>query len=157
MSIQSNINQTISLLGLLASQSPLAEKQKVKAREAEERKKTQEQINKYEQMAEQGKEPETPAEAEAQLSIARVGEEAYSRAFAQTPTEKTYQGMLGQKRDVAELSQTKADLQKKKAEDALRAEQARLNEDRIRHSILEGVYSTDKAYDPRFQKQGGAN
>lgn len=150
MNIQSNINQGLSLMSLLISQSPMAEQQRIRAREAEERKKTQRQIEKYEEMSEQGREPETPVEAEAQLSIARVGDEAYSRAFEQTPSEKTYQDMLRQKRDIAELSQTKADLQKKKAEDALRVEQTRLNEDKIRRSILEGVYSTDPAFDPRY-------
>lgn len=94
MSIQSNINQAISMAGLLYSQSPAATKKREEAAEAvrqeAEKRKAEQAIAGYERMAEQGAIPETEGERAAQLHIAEAGEAAYRRAYELDPTEETY-------------------------------------------------------------------
>lgn len=120
MSIQSNINQTISLAGFLFSQSPLAEKHKAKVREEAAMETKQEAVNKaidaYERFAEQGNEidvavenwaekrakagvstsPEqkkerAEAEQRGQLFIQEKGEEAYRSKYELDPTDRNYE------------------------------------------------------------------
>ena len=107
MSIQSNINQAISMAGLLYSQSPAATRKREEAAEAarqeSERRKTQQAIAGYERMAEQGINPETEGERMAQLHIAEAGESAYRRAYELDPTDRTYTMYQGATEEVAEL------------------------------------------------------
>lgn len=107
MSIQSNINQAISMAGLLYSQSPAAARKREETAEAvrqeAEKRKTQQAIAGYERMAEQGVIPETEGERVAQLRIAQSGESAYRRAYELNPTEETYSAFQSATEDVAEL------------------------------------------------------
>ena len=107
MSIQSNINQAISMAGLLYSQSPAAARKKEEAAEAvrqeAERRKAQKAIEGYERMSEQGAVPETEGERIAQLRIAQSGESAYRRAYELNPTDETYSAFQSATEDVAEL------------------------------------------------------
>lgn len=107
MSIQSNINQAISMAGLLYSQSPAATKKREQAAEAvrqeAEKRKTEQAIAGYQRMADQGIVPETEGERTAQLHIAEAGETAYRRAYQLDPTEQTYAVYQRAAEDVSEL------------------------------------------------------
>lgn len=107
MSIQSNINQAISMAGLLYSQSPAATRKREETAEAvrqeAEKRKTEQAIAGYQRMADQGIVPETEGERIAQLRIAQSGESAYRRAYELDPTEQTYAAFQSATEDVAEL------------------------------------------------------
>lgn len=94
MSIQANINQGISLAGLLLSQTPMAATHREKVAEAQRAEAAQRQADKdvetYERMADYGIEPANEAEAAVQSMIAEKGAAAYEKQFELNPTTKTY-------------------------------------------------------------------
>lgn len=90
MNIQSSINQSISLAGLLWSQTPYAAAQRDKMAQKQKVKDNEKAINEYEMMAEYGAIPETEAETAVQLEIAKRGQAALKEQFALKPSEETY-------------------------------------------------------------------
>ena len=166
MSIQANINSMLSLAGLLASQSPAAESRRADkaytkqkeieervelARQEAEKKRINKEIETYEKMAEQGETPTDEATRAAQLEIAKTGREAYLAKFKMKPTPTNYKKYAAIEGDIAELSKPLEPEEKatEAAEKALRKEQDRLQRDRIRAQITEGIYLTGPEFDPR--------
>ena len=149
MSIQANINQGISLAGLLLSQTPMAAAQREKVAEEQRARAEQRQADKdvetYENLAEYGIEPETEAEAAVQSMIAEKGAAAYERQFELNPITKTYkkytQALEAKgyyQREQSRLS--KSQETKNAAADAGEAEAARIAESRrITKMITEGI------------------
>ena len=131
MSIQSNINQGISLMSLLVSQSPLADAQREKIKEAKIQKQADKDVETYERMADYGIDPTNEAEAAVQLQIAEKGASAYEKQFELNPTTYNYgryQASLG---DVGDLRGQLSKFQKQQqmkdaATDAGMAEAQRL-------------------------------
>lgn len=153
MSIQSSVNQGLSLFSLLASQSPLAETGRQKAAAASARKQrtreTEQQFELEQQAALEGREitkfiPEKEAEAK---DYERYAETAYQRYKADPSVEKyeDYRQISGEAYEYrSDLEKEKKSVlqkqeeNKKKAQESLAAEQARLAEsERIRKQILD--------------------
>lgn len=159
MSIQSNINQSMSLLAFGMSQIPAiqeASKRRAQMRQAEKL------SEKYEALAEHGKDPETIGEAKAQLHIARVGKEAGEARLALDPTERNVKELAMYEQDISDLSRDVERFGKREAESELRAqeklaaEQARLARSRdITRAITEGVYLSPDSQKYVNKKLGG--
>lgn len=131
MSIQANINQGISLVSLLISQSPMADAQREKIKEEKIQKQADKDVETYERMADYGIDPTNEAEAAVQLQIAEKGASAYQKQFELNPNThnyKRYQASLG---DVGDLQGQLSKFQKQQqmkttAADAGMAEAQRL-------------------------------
>jgi hypothetical protein len=156
MSIQSNINQSLSLLSLLVSQSPVAEAgraqavEKAKIRAAEKNvklagKAEAEALDKYTAAVEKvgARTDLTDVEKEAMdLPEGQIWKEtmsaetqAHERLTQLNPTEKNVAGLVNRRR--AETEQAEIDLA---AQDALRKEHERLARSRdVIKTITEGV------------------
>ena len=146
MSIQSNINQGLSLMSLLASQSPMAAAHREAVAEAQKAEEIQRQADKdvetYERMAEHGVEPEDEAEAAVQLQIAEKGASAYQKQFELNPNTHNYGRYQASLRDVGELQGRLSKFQKQQqmkdsAADAGMAETQRLAESRNLTNMLD--------------------
>lgn len=123
MSLQSNVNQLISIAGMLYSQTPKAaakrEKAQIKAREEVERETLKSSMERYEQMAGLGQTPEDMTQLVPQLGIAEFGEETARRMFELDPSEenlKRYQQYIG---DAEELRRQRAGLQEEQRQDIM--------------------------------------
>lgn len=131
MSIQANINQGISLMSLLVSQSPMADEHRERIKEAKIQQQADKDVETYERMAEHGQDPTNEAEAAVQLKIAEKGAAAYQKQFELNPNTYyygRYQASLG---DVGELQGQLSKFQKQQkmkesATDAGMAEAQRL-------------------------------
>lgn len=144
MSIQANINQTMSLAGLLFSQTPIAEEGKIAAQHKREVKEAKRGVNlagqvetealeKYEEVADEIGKKEGLTEAQKDASLMETAEyqiwketmsaetKAHSRLAELEPTEANISGMVNRRR--AELEQAEIE---QKAKDALAAEQKRI-------------------------------
>lgn len=135
MSIQANINQGISLAGLLLSQTPMAAAHREKVAEAQKAEAAQRQADKdvetYERMADYGIEPTNEAEAAVQLEIAEKGASAYQKQFELNPTTHNYNRYRASLGDVGDLQGQLSKFQKQQqmkgaATDAGMAEAQRL-------------------------------
>ena len=164
MSIQSNVNQGLSLLSLLASQTPLAEAgraqavEKAKIRAAEKNvklagKAEAEALDKYTEAVEKvgARTDLTDVEKEAMdLPEGQIWKEtmaaetqAHERLTQLNPTEKNVAGLVNRRR--AETEQAEID---RAAQDALRKEHERLARSReITKKITEGI-----TYSPASEK-----
>ena len=134
MSIQAQLNQTLSLAGLLYSQTPMAEAQREKIREKAATEAKQKEVNKaidaYERFAEHGAEiaevtedwaekraaagittsPEqkkerAEAEQKGQLFIQERGENAYRSKFEMDPTGENYEAYVRAMADRPNITQ----------------------------------------------------
>lgn len=146
MSIQANINQGISLAGLLLSQTPMAATHREKVAEAQRAEAAQRQADKdvetYEKMADYGIEPENEAEAAVQLQIAEKGAAAHQKQFELNPTTQNYRMYQASLRDISDLSGQLSKFQKQQqtkdaAMDAGKAEAARIAESRNLTNMLD--------------------
>lgn len=140
MSIQSSINQGISVASLLLTQTPMASaRREAKAEEvqaAREKKESKKDIEAYEHMAEYGVEPTNEAEAAVQVAIAEKGHAAYGRAFELDPTVRNYKMYKATAGDIEYYKNAQSKLGKQQqaassAQDALAAEQARIHNSRM--------------------------
>lgn len=145
MSIQANINQSISLMGMLASQTSLAETQRTKARLKAEDKAAIMQADKdievYEKVADYGKTPETEGERVVQQEIAEKGKRGYLSKFMLEPTEENLAMAERAADDIAELraqkipeekTSSRAAEKRKAREEAEKAAQVSLEEEQMR-------------------------
>lgn len=168
MSIQSTINQGLSLAGLLISQSPAAEARKAVAAEKGKADYLNKQVRKAEETSDTALETALNVwEKDATGTAADVVEDLYMSSleseisaakdlFKAAPTQETGEMVTNKEtalRDYKEeIAERKADEAAAKAQNALKAEQKRL----ARSRILEGVYTTDPTYDPIEKiRQGG--
>lgn len=168
MSIQSTINQGLSLAGLLISQSPAAEARKAVAAEKGKTDYYNEQLRKSEAVSDtalnvatklwEKSETGTAADVAEDLFVSSLESEVSTAKdlFKADPTKETGEMVINKETALREHKETmataKAEEAEKKAQDALKAEQARL----ARSRILEGVYTTDPTYDPIEKiRQGG--
>lgn len=94
MSIQSGINQALSVAGFLLPQTQWGQKQAAL-----------QDIKAYEKKAEFGKATDDPAELAAQRDIAESGREAYRNLFNIEPSEAAYQGIVKSNRDILDINQ----------------------------------------------------
>ena len=108
MSIQQNVNTSLSLAAFGMSQIPYFKEKAALRVETREAKKLSE---KYEKLAETGKEPETVGEAKAQQKIAEIGQKAAAKEFELNPTEKTLTGLERAEQDVFNLARQTAQLE----------------------------------------------
>lgn len=173
MSIQSNINQGISLMSLLVSQTPLAEEaraktaadvaeNKAKEKVAEEAKEKEVRFKALEEHAKSGiSADKTAAGEDAELEVYGDFAKLAKERYLANPTEETYADYMTYGtgyREAAESLATKRvkaaeSLSTKRAEAEDKAKMAAEEEARrlaISRSITEGVYSTDPAFDPRY-------
>lgn len=159
MNIQSNINQTLSIMGLLAGQTPMAENQRAKYMEKQKVKDAYKDLDKYHQLADEGREigftveAKAPgaslerkkqlaeAEATAQGFIAEKGKSAAQAVFEADPTEENYERFVRESTGPDEVKKEAdkyiAGLEEQKAQIAQEKEQRRL----ARSAILEGIYT----------------
>lgn len=97
MSIQSNINQGISLLSLLASQSPMAEERRMVAQEEFTKRKHErqaEQFGKIVNSDEFVKPSDSAAEAEVKVDIANKGIEITRQLYEDEPDRLGYETLV---------------------------------------------------------------
>lgn len=131
MSIQANINQGISLMSLLLSQSPMADAQREKIKEDKIQEQADKDVETYEQMADYGIDPTNEAEAAVQLQIAEKGASAYQKQFELNPNTRNYKKYQASLEDVGDLQGQLSKFQKQQqtkqiAADAGMAEAQRL-------------------------------
>jgi hypothetical protein len=168
MSIQSTINQGLSLAGLLISQSPAAEARKAAAAEKGKADYLNKQLRKSAEVSNTALDVATDLwDKSATGTAADVAEDLFvssleseldttKELFKADPTKETGQMVINKETALREhkeeMSTRKAEEAERKAQDALKAEQKRL----ARSRILEGVYTTDPTYDPVEKiRQGG--
>lgn len=168
MSIQSTINQGLSLAGLLLSQSPMAAYRSTQAAEKAKTAYQNEQLRKSETVSDtaldvatglwEKSETGTAADVAEDLFVSSLETEVSTAKdlFKADPTKETGEMVINKETALREqkeaMASRKADEAEKKAKDALDAEQKRL----ARSRILEGVYTTDPTYDPVEKiRQGG--
>lgn len=142
MSIQSNINQGISLMSLLVSQSPIADANRERIKEAKIQEQADKDVETYERMADYGMEPTNEAEAAVQLKIAEKGASAHQKQFELNPTTQNYRMYQASLGDVNELQGQLSKFQKQQqmkgaATDAGAAEAQRLAESRNLTNMLD--------------------
>ena len=142
MSIQGNINQGISLMSLLASQSPMADEQRERIKNAKIQKQADKDVETYEQMADYGIDPTNEAEAAVQLQIAEKGASAYQKQFELNPNTHNYNRYQASLGDVGDLQSQLSKFQKQQqmkesAADAGMAEATRIAESRDLTNMLD--------------------
>lgn len=149
MAIQSNINQIISLAGLLASQTPMASARREAAVEKQAHERKMKQIDKEieaftDSFDAMGRKPDVGIEK----TIVERGRKAYQELFEAEPSKENLESW-----ELMEQYARDIPTPEKKAEEAataaLKKEQERLQRDHIRAKITEGIYLTDSAFDPR--------
>lgn len=175
MNIQANINQVLSIAGLLAGQTPMAANQRAKYMEKQKVKEAYKDFDKYEDLAEEGRDIElevedraskvkentgreptldqkiqwAKGEATAQGFIAAKGKSAAQKVFEADPTEKNYEKFALNATGPAEVER-----QKETYISGLEEEKARINQEKeqsrlARSAILEGIYTGSA---PRTEK-----
>lgn len=162
MSIQSNINQGISLMSLLISQTPLAEKaraktaanvaeSKAKEKIAAEAAEKEARFKSLEEHALKGiPADKTAAGQDAELDVYKDVVALAKERYLANPTEETYGDYMAHSvgyREAKESLATKRAKAERTAREAGAEEARRLA---ISRSITEGIYSTDPAFDPRY-------
>lgn len=153
MSIQSNINQGLSLMSLLVSQTPMAEIGREKAAEEAAQRAQEKQIQKdiaeYEAMATQKKKPGTEAEAAVQLEIAKKGQAAYKQAFEHKPSDETYEGYLTAEKAVADYTGQKEEIIKQEKEKA----EKKAKEEEVQKNIADYEKLAEKGANPETEAE----
>lgn len=162
MSIQSNINQGISLMSLLISQTPLAEEARAKTATEVAESKAEEKIaaeaaekearfKALEKHALEGiPADKTAAGKDAELEVYGDVVALAKERYLANPTAETYGDYMAHStgyREAKESLSTKRAEAEKTAMEAGKEEARRLA---ISRSITEGIYSTDPAFDPRY-------
>lgn len=163
MNIQSNINQSISLMSLLISQTPMAEEvraetaakvaeQKAKEKIAAEAAEKEARFKAHEEHAMNSDVPagKTAAEQDAELETFKDFAALAKERYLANPTDETYEDYMTYStgyREAEESLATKRAKAERTAKEAGAEEARRLT---ISRSITEGVYSTDPAFDPRY-------
>ena len=161
MSIQSNINQGLSLASLLISQSPMAEKAREKARQEQAISSTETRLAKAEEQENVALDTylvktEDPTVSDAALVEGeeyKAYEEAGERVLSiqeelmeMDPSPKRHKDILARRKEnIGARERTKE--AREKAQEKLREEQDRLAFSR---RVMEGIYSTDPTFDPRY-------
>lgn len=143
MSIQSNINQSISLMGMMFRFSPEGEKAVEEARQSVAEKKAKERAETAEiryrtlqQHAAEGISARTTkAEKAAELDLYKETVEAGKERYLASPSDETYEDYMTDVQGYAEASES-AQMAEQKAQDALAAEQRRYE---LYRKITEGV------------------
>lgn len=155
MNIQSNINQTLSLAGLLWSQTSMAEEQKVKQAQQRKVKENKKAIEEFERMGDYGVIPETEAEAAVQLAIAEKGRNAYQEQFMLDPHTKTYNKYLYAEDWVKELEGERDRISrndaKRRAASALEDEVGRIEESNALTNMYD-LSKIDERARPRLER-----
>lgn len=151
MSIQSNINQGLSLMSLLFSQTPGAAAkregviQSVAESKAQEKIATEasEQEQRYSALQKHAKEgiakATTKAEEAAEDDLYKELVEVSKQRYLANPSKATYEDYMTDVQGYAESKQSKQAEAEKKAKEALDAEQTRI----FRSKFLEGIYSSN--------------
>lgn len=141
MNIQSNINQTLSIAGLLLAQIPKAATQKEKALESMRTKEAYKRYNKAlvaeEEAAEQIPKGDDEAAFKVYETAAETAVEQAETLFAQDPNPETAKQLRLSYEGLGEYKQSAEEAAREKARKAVIAEQNRL----ARARVLEGVYS----------------
>jgi hypothetical protein len=141
MNIQANINQTLSVAGMLMSQTPMAAATKEKALEKMKTKQTHQRYEKATAVATEAAELLGEKATEADYKIYEMAEgaatEAAEELFKQDPTPETARQLKASYEGREAYYESKDEEMAKKAQKTQQAEQNRL----ARSAILEGVYS----------------
>lgn len=139
MNIQQNINQTLSIAGMLMSQTPMAATAKEKELEKMRTKQAHQRYNKATAVAEQAI-PESREPTEAEYRVYEMAEgaatEAAEELFKQDPTPETAEQLKLSYEGMEAYQESKEAEMEQKAQKAQKREQNRL----ARSAILEGVY-----------------
>ena len=143
MNIQANINQTLSLAGLLASQTPMAETARMKASEKRKATEAERQYQKLHNAAAESNAPFPTTEADIQVERELFNEvvSASKERYLTNPTSETeedYRTWLNASKEFEDSILSKQHAAKAKAEEAGRAEQERFAEDRALHEKIFG-------------------
>ena len=143
MNIQSNINQTLSLAGLLASQTPMAETARMKASEKRKATEAERQYQKLHNAAAESNASYPTTEADIQVERELFNEivGASKERYLTNPTPETeedYSTWLNASKEFEGSILSKQRAAKAKAEEAGRAEQERLAEDRALYEKIFG-------------------